>query len=214
MAYRVSGVPDGPPLVLLHALGESAADWDNVRAAFEPLRRVYALDQRGHADSGWPGDYAFPSMAADVLGFVDALGLDRVDMIGHSMGGTVACLFAEDHPDRLNRLVLEDIAMLYRRNRAIPDRPDEPLPFDWEVVTAVRAQIDDPDPAWSERVAEITVPTVVIGGGPDSHIPQELVAELAKTLPDGRLVTIEAGHHVHRNRPAEFVAAVLDFLDR
>lgn len=212
ITYRESGVPDGPPLVLLHALGESAADWENVRAAFEPYWRVYALDMRGHADSDWPGDYAFPSMARDVLGFLDAVGLDRVDMIAHSMGGTAACLFAEDHADRLNRLVLEDIAMLYRRNRAIPDRPDGPLPFDWDVVVAVRTQIGDPDPVWAERVAEITVPTLVIGGGPDSHIPQELVAELAKTLPDGRLVTIEAGHHVHRNAPTEFIAAVLDFL--
>ena len=47
------------PLVLLHALGEQAASWDEVRPALDQLYRVLALDLRGHGNSDWPGEYSF-----------------------------------------------------------------------------------------------------------------------------------------------------------
>ena len=59
-------------------------------------------------------------MEADVLGFLDALKLDRVDLIGHSMGGLVAYLLAGDHPERVSRLLLEDVAALRPRQRGTP----------------------------------------------------------------------------------------------
>jgi len=60
--------------------------------------------------------------------------------------------------------------------------------------------------------AEIRLPTLIIAGGPDSHVPQDLLAELADRIPGGRIVTIPAGHHIHAERPEEFVAAVHAFL--
>ncbi|WP_323182202.1 alpha/beta fold hydrolase [Kitasatospora purpeofusca] len=54
LACRESGPADGPPLVLLHALGERATDWDVVLPALAPQHRVHALDLRGHGDSGRP----------------------------------------------------------------------------------------------------------------------------------------------------------------
>ena len=183
LAYRVWGSPGAPPLVLLHGLGEGAADWDGVAPAFARHFRVYAPDLRGHGSSDRPGRYSVELMAADALGFLDALQLDRADLIGHSMGGLVGYLLAGDHPERVGRLILEDVAALRPRERGAPERPDGELPFDWEMVLAIRGQIDQPDPAWLDRLGRITAPTLVIGGGARSHVPQDWVADLARADP-------------------------------
>jgi 3-oxoadipate enol-lactonase len=63
------------------------------------------------------------------------------------------------------------------------------------------------DPAGS-----VTAPSLVAGGGPESSVPQEKLAEAAALIPSCELVTIPAGHHVHTGEPARFATAVLDWL--
>jgi 3-oxoadipate enol-lactonase len=212
LTYRVWGSPGAPPLILLHGLGDGAADWDGVAPAFAGRWRVYAPDLRGHGRSGRPGDYSVELMEADVLGFLDALELGRVDLIGHSMGGLVGYLLAGDHPERVRRLILEDVAALRPRERGALERPEGELPFDWAMVLAIRRQIDNPDPAWLGRLGLITAQTLVIGGGASSHVPQDWVAELARRIPGARMETIEAGHLIHRTEPETFTQAALAFL--
>lgn len=212
LAYRVSGPPGAPPLVLLHALGEGAADWGGVAPAFARDRRVYALDLRGHGRSDWPGAYALPLMRDDVIGFLDALALERVDVVAHSMGGLVACLVAAKCPERVRRLVLEDVAAPLPRERSIPVRPEGELAFDWDMVLTVRRQIDEPDPRWLADLGRISARTLVLGGGPRSHLPQERVAELAHRIPDARCVTVPVGHLIHAAAPEQFTAQVREFL--
>ena len=214
LAYRVWGTPGAPPLVLLHGLGEGGADWDGVAPAFARHYRVYAPDLRGHGRSDRPGDYSVELMEADVLGFLDALQLDRVDLIGHSMGGLVGYLLAGDHPGRVRRLILEDVAALRPRERGAPERPEGELPFDWEMVLAIRGQIDSPDPGWLDRLGRITAGTLVIAGGAGSHVPQDWVAELARRIPGARIETIEAGHMIHVTEAKAFTRAALTFLGR
>jgi len=213
LAYRVWGPPGAEPLVLLHALGEGAADWGAVAPAFAQQRRVYAPDLRGHGQSDWPGDYSVELMEADVLGLLEALKLDRVELIGHSMGGLVAYLLAGDHPDRVSRLILEDVAALLPRKRSIPERPEGELPYDWEMVLAIRSQIGNPDPAWLGQLGRITAQTLVIGGGAPSHIPQDWVAELTRRIPGARMETIPAGHLIHAADPAAFTRMAVGFLN-
>lgn len=212
LAYQVSGQEAAPPLVLLHALGEDSTDWAEVAPALARGRRVYALDLRGHGRSDWPGDYSLELMRADVLQFLDALGLGTVELIGHSMGGVVAYLLAQDRPRRVSRLVLEDVPVPRPREKTTPTRPDGDLTFDWEMVLAVRKQIDTPDPGWLERLSRITADTLVLAGGPGSHVPQEGIAELARRIPGGRVVTIPVGHLVHSAAPQAFTEAVAAFL--
>ncbi|MEU5438352.1 alpha/beta hydrolase [Streptomyces sp. NPDC020719] len=213
LAYQLSGPSDAPPLVLLHALGEDATDWEAVVPALARSRRVYTVDLRGHGRSDWPGNYSLELMQADVLRFLDALGLGTVDLIGHSMGGIVAYLLAQNHPQRVSRLVLEDVPLPRPREPSTPARPDGTLTFDWEMVLAIRPLIDVPDPSWLERLGRITAETLVLAGGPHSHVPQAGVAELARRIPGGQLVTIPAGHLIHHAAPEAFLQAVSAFLD-
>ena len=199
-------------MVLLHALGEDARTWDGVAAEFAGRYRVLAIDLRGHGASDWPGVYSFELMRDDVLGVLDQLGLGAVTLVGHSMGGTVAYLIAEEQPSRVGALVLEDTPPPVPRDRAVPERPEGPLPFDWAVVPAVVTQLNDPDPAWWDRLTSITAPTLIIGGGPGSHIPQDRLADAAARMPHATMETIPAGHHVHTAQPAAFAATVMEFL--
>ncbi len=98
LAHQTSSPPATPPLVALHALGADATDWESVVPALARSRRVFAPDFRGHGRSDWPGNYSLELMRADVLRFLDALGLGPVDLIGHSVGAIVAYLLAEGNP--------------------------------------------------------------------------------------------------------------------
>ena len=212
LAYRVWGTPAAPPLVLLHALAENGSAWDNVAPAFARHWRVFAPDLRGHGRSDWPGDYSAELMRADIVAFVDALALDRVDLIGHSLGGMVAYLLAAEHPDRISHLILEDVAAPLPRTAGVPARPDGQLGYDWEMVLAIRSEIDEPDPAWLGRLGLISAETLVLAGGPASHIAQDRVAEVARRIPRARIETIPAGHLIHHTEPAAFTEIALRFL--
>jgi pimeloyl-ACP methyl ester carboxylesterase len=80
------------------------------------------------------------------------------------------------------------------------------------MVLAIRSQIDDPDPEWLGQLNQITAETLVLGGGPDSHIPEDRVAELARRIPGARIETIRAGHLIHHTEPAAFTEIALRFL--
>jgi pimeloyl-ACP methyl ester carboxylesterase len=99
----------GPPLVMLHGLSGHARTWDDTAAALSGRYHVLAVDQRGHGDTGWAPEYGFAPMAEDLLGFLDALELREVTLMGLSMGGIVSFVFAAAHPRRVKRLVVLDI---------------------------------------------------------------------------------------------------------
>jgi len=200
------------PVVLLHAMGTTARDWDVIASGLCAERTVYAVDLRGHGASDWPGTYSVKLFAQDVIGILDQLDIDKVDLVGHSLGGLVACVVAAERQGHVRKLVLEDVAFLHPRPPGLPNRPAGNLPFDWHMVEQVRPEIDDPDPGWADIVARITAPTLLIGGGETSPIPQQHVAELADRLADARLTTIEAGHLVHETAPDRYVRILIAFL--
>ncbi|MFG1810738.1 alpha/beta fold hydrolase [Streptomyces sp. NPDC049040] len=216
LACEFAGPADGPPLLLLHALGEDRGSWAAVSAALAADGwRTIAPDLRGHGGSGHPGDYAFEAMRDDVLGLLDALGVRQVTVVAHSLGTVVASLIAMDRPSAVQRLVLEEGPLPFPADppRPVPEGPgDEPVPYDWRVLAAVARQRNEPAARHWEGLAEITAPTLVIAGGPSSHLRQDQLARVAARIPDSRLTTIEAGHMIHDVRPADFLAAVRDFL--
>jgi pimeloyl-ACP methyl ester carboxylesterase len=100
------------PVVFLHSAAGSTAHWQAQLAHLRGSRRAVAIDLRGHGRSQPPrdGDFRIASLAEDVSAVVDALGLDRYVVCGHSMGGAVATAHAGQRPERVAGLFLLDSA--------------------------------------------------------------------------------------------------------
>ena len=111
LAYEEAG--DGErAFVLVHGFTGCRADFETQVPALAKRGRTIALDQRGQGESDRAdrSTYHFAQLADDLRGFADALGLDRFDLLGHSMGGMVAQRFTLANPDRVASLVLMDTA--------------------------------------------------------------------------------------------------------
>ncbi|MFI2780961.1 alpha/beta fold hydrolase [Streptomyces sp. ALB3] len=212
LAYRTWGDPSAPPVVLAHGRGGSSLDWTDIAEQLAARHRVYALDFRGHGLSDWPGRYSFALFRDDLLAFLEARDLSGATVIGHSMGGVAAVLLAERHPALVGALVVEDAPAPLPLDPPRPpaERPAEELDHDWQVVPAIDAQLNAPDPAARESLGEITAPALVVGGS-RSHVDQEQLAWMARQMPGGRFVTVDAGHLVHADNPKAFLAALRSF---
>lgn len=99
----------GEPLILLHGLGTTAHVFDDLAPRLTDRFRVLALTRRGHAGSDHPeSGYTIAQTTDDLRGFMDALGIGRADVAGHSLGGAEATRLAVEHPDRVRRVVYLD----------------------------------------------------------------------------------------------------------
>lgn len=212
LAYRAWGDPAARPLLLLHGLTSDSHSWDVIAPELAADWRVYAPDLRGHGLSERPGQYSFELVCRDVVGFLDALGVGRTVVIGHSMGGVAAYLFAHQNPGRVSALVLEEAPPPLPHSRPLPPRPDEDLAYDWAVREAIVGQVNAPDPRWWPLLKEITTPTLVIAGGLDSPFDSARIEAMAGEIPRGQFRLIPAGHSVHRTEPAEFLETTRAFL--
>jgi pimeloyl-ACP methyl ester carboxylesterase len=108
--HRDLGGDGRPPLIVLHGLLGSSRNWQTAGADLAAQYHVFALDLRNHGRSPHAAEMTYEAMAADVSAWLDAQGLTRVHLLGHSMGGKVAMLLACRHPARVERLVVVDIA--------------------------------------------------------------------------------------------------------
>jgi len=98
------------PLVLLHGLFGSSANWLGIARVLAPAWRVVIPDLRNHGRSFHDPDVSYPALAGDVRALLYALGLERAVLVGHSMGGKTAMWLALTAPDRVERLVVVDSA--------------------------------------------------------------------------------------------------------
>ena len=100
----------GCPMLLLHGLFGSAANLQTIGKALTDHHRVILPDLRNHGRSPHDDDVSYPAMASDVLLLMDKHDCEQVNLLGHSMGGKVAMWLALNHPDRVNHLIVADIA--------------------------------------------------------------------------------------------------------
>ena len=227
IAYEVAG--SGPPVVLVHGLSGSSRWWRRNIGALTPYRRVYVVDLIGFGASRTRQRFVLAEAAGYLAQWMDQLGLERVSLVGHSMGGMIAAELAADAPDRVDRLVLVDPAALpldARRLRHALSLLRElrylspsflpvlvadalragPLTL-WRAATAL--MLADLRP----KLAQIRAPTLVIWGEHDALVPVAFAQQLAQYLLYEELVVIKgAGHVPMWDRPQEFNRVLTKFL--
>ncbi|MBV8054683.1 MAG: alpha/beta hydrolase [Deltaproteobacteria bacterium] len=100
-----------PPLICIHGLSGNAHNFDRLAAHLAADYHVISIDVRGRGDSQWgPGDeYNQTSYNSDLATLIDLLGFRRVTLIGTSMGGMIAMLYAGGYPEQVERMVLNDV---------------------------------------------------------------------------------------------------------
>jgi pimeloyl-ACP methyl ester carboxylesterase len=124
-----AGPADGRLVLLLHGFPQSARQWRRVAPVLARAgHRVVAPDQRGYSPGARPegvAAYAMDELVGDVLGFADALGADRFDLVGHDFGAAVAWQAASRHPDRVRSLTAVSVPHPLAFTAALRSDPDQ-----------------------------------------------------------------------------------------
>lgn len=107
--YREVG--EGKPLVILHGLFGSSDNWQTHGKRLSEFFRVIMVDLRNHGHSDWSDDFSYPIMVEDLKELFDDLSLSNVLLLGHSMGGKAAMLFAQTYPQYLEKLMVADMGV-------------------------------------------------------------------------------------------------------
>ena len=233
--YRIHSLHTGTgePVVLLHGLSGSVRWWRHTVPALAEHYEVHVPELVGFGRSR-PAlrQFAIPDLAIIIGEWLQAAGLPRVRLIGHSMGGQIAVHLATAAPQMLERLVLADASGIPRRLAAveaarlvaelIPPRAwGAPAFLPRIAVDALRTGprtllratrgllTDDIRPL----LPQITTPTLVIWGAHDPLTPVSNAHTIADAIPNAKLVILErAAHNVMIDRPADFNRAVLEFF--
>jgi pimeloyl-ACP methyl ester carboxylesterase len=189
----------GQPLVLLHGGLHAGEAFGAILPALTDGRRVITVDLQGHghtADVDRP--FSPDLMADDVAGLLDHLGLEQADVMGYSLGGSVAIRTAVRHPEKVRRLVV--VSMPYSRAGNFPEviaamdamGPDaaemikqsplyevyartNPHPENWEALIAKTAALLKVDFDWGEEIAALTMPVMLVFADADSIRPDHVV---------------------------------------
>jgi pimeloyl-ACP methyl ester carboxylesterase len=122
MQLHFQSYGQGPPLIILHGLFGSLENWHSISQMLAANFHVFAMDQRNHGRSPHATDMSYQLMAEDLKEFVADKQLGSVNLLGHSMGGKTAILFAISYPQLVEKLIVVDIAP-----RAYPDHHSDIL---------------------------------------------------------------------------------------
>ena len=109
--YLEWGEAGAPPIIMVHGLSGNAHNFDNLAPHFASRYHVISVDVRGRGESDWAADanYSNDAYVADLEGLRQALGFERMSLVGTSLGGRISMTYAGTYPDRVERTVLNDI---------------------------------------------------------------------------------------------------------
>ena len=244
----------GTPTICIHGVGYTSGGetWlPAIKAGLADNLHIIALDNIGWGAADRPTfEYSLSYFADFIRELQDALGYARTNIIGHSLGGWIGATFAYESPERVIKLVLDDIAGMNAEppanvasfkppteegvrqqvNGMFLDSEDQREQFEaqWRNVNTANAQeayakitqhLNDPAMRsryhLARRLPHIKVPTLVSWGEfGNPMFPQPMGRDIAARIPGSKFVVIPGGtHFVPQGKPAEFVAAVTEFLD-
>lgn len=110
MTYMVSGPEDGVPIILIHGATDSRLSWAQIVPALADTYRVYVPELRGHGKTDKPdgvdGKYTVAEHTADIIAFMDAVGIEKANIAGHSLGSMIAQNLAIDAADKVTTITL------------------------------------------------------------------------------------------------------------
>ena len=109
--FRTLG--EGEPLIIMHGVFGSSDNWQTLGKVFAEKFKVYLVDLRNHGNSPHSDEFDYDVMVKDVVELMDDEGLTKAHILGHSMGGKVAMHLATQHPDKVDKLIVVDIAPKY-----------------------------------------------------------------------------------------------------
>ncbi len=233
---------EGPPILLSHGFSATSRMWADQTEAFAASHRVVTWDMRGHGQTKGPDEQSGHSEAetvADMVALLDARGIDEAVVGGLSLGGYMSLAFYNAHPDRVRALMLFDTGPGYRNPEArakwnehaekwattleqdglaaFETMGTDEMRADWHesadgLAKAARGMLAQFDSAVLESLPNIDVPTLVLVGENDKSFiaPTDF---MTKKIPNAQKVVIpDAGHAANMHNPADFNAAVLEFL--
>jgi len=221
IALRVEG--EGDPLLLINGTTRPLQSWEPFSRELQG-RTVVSFDAPGVGDSPTPVlPLSIPGLAALAGAVLDAVGLDRADVLGFSHGGAVAQQLAFDDPDRVRRLVLVSTSCgvgatpgrnrVLRRDLEMPSDDNSSPRFDtWGLLWHSLAFS-----SWSSIpfLGAIGAPTLVVCGSHDRVVPPANSRVLAGRIPNASFVMLPGGHDLQRPEPARVLARVVEnFLSR
>lgn len=209
-----------PPIIFVHGLGMSGATWARCMELLQDRHEVIAIDLLGHGQSPVPEDpaaYTRDAALADIDDVIATLSEPPV-LVGHSLGGYLALAHAATRPGATRGIVVLNTGPGYRdaekreawneRTRRNAHRFGVP-----EQVTTLNLQADS---VVMDRLAEMTVPTLVLAGDQDRPEYTASGQYLERKMPHARLQVIEGGEHsMHESSHADEVAAAIQtFIDQ
>jgi pimeloyl-ACP methyl ester carboxylesterase len=227
--YEVHGDPNGQPVLLLHGSLNSVEQWDYLAPVLVAAGyRVVAMDCRGRGRSAW-GDLpiTFEQMAADAVGMLDHLGIEKTDVVGASDGATIALNLAIHYPERLDRVVAYGAILTPEGNQFVESdqmisfeylianyRRLSPEPERFEELLGVLDELTQVGPNYSEdELNRIAVPVLILDGEQDEFITPDQPVRLAELIPGATLAIMPGtGHFATNARPGLFNQIVLDYL--
>jgi len=239
IAYVAAGT-GSPTLCLVHGTGGSSEIWARQLEGLADVGRIVALDLPGHGRSSGSIPKTIEDASAVVAAFLDALGISRVVVGGHSMGGAIAQQFALSRAARLAGLVLVGtgarLRVLPRLLDLLAKDRDEGVDLLMSLAIGAnapaelraalhRATADNPPGVVlgdlqacdvfdvMSRISAIEVPTLVICGDEDQLTPPKYSRFLGQRIAGARVVVVPgAGHYVQVEKSHETTAAIREFL--
>src|SRR5579885_2764385 len=199
MAYVTGG--SGEPVVFLHALGHASSAWDGVLPYLARHFRVFALDMLGCGRSDKPRiDYHLWALATYTRHFLDAVGVERAHLVGHSLGGGIAMQMMLQYPERVRKLALLSTGGLGREVRLLLR------------VATLRSvcNITGQTVSALDRLPLLEQPVLLIWGERDRTVPVSHAQRAATLLPNCQLEILPNCAHYPAIEQPHIVAPLLE----
>ncbi|MBC2697827.1 MAG: alpha/beta hydrolase [ANME-2 cluster archaeon] len=222
--YEVHG--EGEPIIFSHGWMCDCSVWNSQIEFFSEKYKVIAYDQRGHGKSDKPkSDYSIETLSNDLYSLIQELNLEKVILVGHSMGGMTAITFALNHPDKVSKLVLVGTSAKMNFSGYIqiwimmhifsyesfargmidllydPSEQVKKEAFDRAMNTQKFVSYDCATEFMKnydkrDRVSKIKVPTLIVVGEKDKATPVKMSRYLNREIKDSKLKIIPDSKHM------------------